>query len=376
MRMIAPKRKYRGLLAVLLLFYLSNFVVAQKSFVSPDHKQLKYHGRVSFEDKKSPALYWSGTAVEGVFEGTALDIILDDSLGRNFYNLIVDGDEENAKVISCEKGKKVYKGFDNLKNGKHHFLLFRRTEMTEGRTFFLGLEIEGKAKLYKLPANKKRLKVEVYGNSITCGMGNLDESRVKNDDLALEDNYWAYGAIACRKLGAEYRAISRSGIGITVSWYNQIMPDIYNRLNPNNPESKWDFSIWTPDVVVVNLFQNDSWLQKRPKHPEYKRRFGNENPTKENTISQYISFVQSVRKEYPKAVIICALGSMDATREGSPWMGYIKEAVNKMKVEYKDNNIHTLFFPFTQTGGHPIVSEHKEMAEQLASFIKEIKDID
>jgi hypothetical protein len=31
-------------------------------------------------------------------------------------------------------------------------------------------------------------------------------------------------------------------------------------LDPVDSTSKWDFSGYTPDVVVINLFQNDSWL--------------------------------------------------------------------------------------------------------------------
>ena len=47
---------------------------------------------------------------------------------------------------------------------------------------------------------------------------------------------------------------------MTVSWDSLIMPEIYDRLVPTDSKSKWDFSLYRPDIVVVNLFQNDSWL--------------------------------------------------------------------------------------------------------------------
>ena len=42
-----------------------------------------------------------------------------------------------------------------------------------------------------------------------------------------------------------------------VSWFPLIMPEMYDRLTPTEASSKWDFSSYQPDVVVVNLFQND-----------------------------------------------------------------------------------------------------------------------
>jgi len=49
-----------------------------------------------------------------------------------------------------------------------------------------------------------------------------------------------------------------------------IMPEMYDGLNPADGNSKWNFNEYTPDVVVVNLFQNDSWLVNRmPARPAH-----------------------------------------------------------------------------------------------------------
>jgi hypothetical protein len=57
---------------------------------------------------------------------------------------------------------------------------------------------------------------------------------------------------------------------------------------------------------------------------------------------------------------------MDATREGSPWPGYIRNAAS----QFNDPKIFTYFFKFKNTDGHPKVPEQKEMADRLISFIK------
>ncbi len=77
-----------------------------------------------------------------------------------------------------------------------------------------------------------------------------------------------------RHYDAEYHCTCKSGIGITISWFPVIMPEIYDLLNPEDPQSIWDFSLYQPDVVVINLMQNDSWLVNLPDHEEFQVRFG------------------------------------------------------------------------------------------------------
>jgi hypothetical protein len=57
---------------------------------------------------------------------------------------------------------------------------------------------------------------------------------------------------------------------------------------------------------------------------------------------------------------------MDATREGSPWPGYVQKAVDQLK----DSKIYTLFFKYKGTYEHPRVDEQRAMAESLIEFIE------
>jgi hypothetical protein len=102
-----------------------------------------------------------------------------------------------------------------------------------------------------------------------------------------------------------------------------------------------------------------------PKHEQFKARFGNIPPTPEEIITAYKDFVENIRKIYPETHIICALGSMDATKKGSPWPGYVREAVNHMD----DDKLYIHLFPFIQKSGHPKVENHKEMAQSLIQLI-------
>jgi hypothetical protein len=248
--------------------------------------------------------------------------------------------------------------------GAHSFLITKRTEGEEGATVFRGLELDDGGTLLAPPPRPTR-RIEFFGDSITSGMGN-EGALNGRDDLGKDKNsFMSYAAITARKLDAEVHLSSQSGIGMMISWFPFTMPDFYDQLSAvGNNDSKWDFSRWTPDVVVINLLQNDSWLIGR----DHKLK---PEPNEEQRIEAYRAFVQRIRQLYPKAYIVCALGSMEATRAGSPWPGYVTAAVERMRHANGDSRIDTLFFPFTGYGQHPRIRQHQENAAMLTAFVKQ-----
>jgi hypothetical protein len=180
-----------------------------------------------------------------------------------------------------------------------------------------------------------------------------------------KNNFTTYDAITARNLNAELHVTSQSGIGILVSWFPFVMPQFYDQLSAvGNNDTQWDFSSWTPDVVVINLFQNDSWLTDREHRLD-------PNPTDEQRIQAYVDFVKNIRGKYPKTFIICALGSMDATRAGSKWPGYITTAVSRMKQDNPQEKMDTILFEYTGYNSHPRVKQHQANAAKLTAFIKQ-----
>ena len=143
------------------------------------------------------------------------------------------------------------------------------------------------------------------------------------------------------------------------------MPEIYDRLNPFDAGSKWDFSKFTPQVVVINLFQNDAGVIQSGSGPLFEARFGHTPPTEDFNINTYKNFVSNIRAKYPKASIICALGSMSACKPGSPWVGYIQKAVSALN----DKKIYSFIFTYKNTPGHPTIKEHQAMAGELIAVI-------
>jgi hypothetical protein len=330
--------------------------------IPADDKNLQYTGRVDFTDPRAPVITWPSTAVAANFVGTSLAVTLDDEKGENYFNVILDGDDAAPLILQADKGTKTYVLATGLAPGKHSFLITKRTEGSEGATVLRGFELSDGGSLLAPPARLAR-RIEFIGDSITSGMGNEAPMNARDDVARDKNSYMSYASMTARSLGAEMHMISHSGIGVMISWFPFTMPEYYGQLSAaGKNDSRWDFSRWTPDVVVINLMQNDRWLigDRHQLQPE---------PNEEQRIAAYQRFVQRVRQTYPGAYIICALGSMDATRQPSPWPGYVEAAVERMR-RGGDKRIGTVFFEFTGYGAHPRVMHQKVMAGKLTAAIR------
>jgi len=348
--------------ALLVLSPLWSVKVSAQQLFSPPQQHYQYTGRIDFKSPLAPSVSWPGSLITTRFTGSSLSVTLDDQLGKNYFNVFIDNDYQNPIVIACKQGQHTYLIADDLSDSEHSFSLYKRTEGEEGRTKFLGISLSDQQQLLA-PVAKPSRRIEIFGDSITSGMGNEANEGERDDILAEKNNFLSYGAIAARNLNAQYVSTSQSGIGIMISWFDFIMPQFYNQLDAvGNNDSQWDFSQWQPDVVVVNLFQNDSWLVAKRLSPV---------PNKQQIIQAYRDFIAKIRGVYPNAYLVAALGSMDATKNGSPWPDYIKAAVKQHQSDTNDKNIDTLFFNFDGFGQHPRVKHHQKNAALLTQFIKE-----
>jgi len=336
-------------------------------FINYNNPNITYEGRIDSSQVNGAELYWSGTSIKLNFKGESIAALMVDNNGDNYYNISIDND--SVRVFKPDTIKQYYTLASGLSEGEHTIELFKRTEWNRGNSTFYGFLINGNSEVISPPKQKNR-KIEFYGNSITAGYAVEDYSGNDSPDSTYTNNYNSYAAITARHFNADYSCICKSGIGITVSWKPLIMPEMYDRLVPEDSLSKWNFSSFTPDVVVVNLLQNDSWIVNLSEHEEFRARFGNETPDKWFIINAYQQFIYSLRKHYPKAHIICSLGNMDITQKGSVWPNYVSKAVNNLN----DSKVYTHFMPFKNTPGHPNKEEQQVMATSLIQFIT--KNID
>jgi hypothetical protein len=342
---------WRKIFIGFLMVVCAGTLAAQNVVTSP----VRVTGRSGITNG-NPILYWGCASVDARFEGTSLGVKLRDQSGNNYYQVIID-DGEPVR-FKAATGIRTNMVASNLTAGVHQVQLFRLTEGDLGWTEFHGFVLDA-GKTLQTPPAAPELKIEFYGDSITTGLGN-EATDITNDlKRVFQNNYLAYSAITARNLGAEIHCIAQQGIGVFVGWMSPMdMTNIWNRLTPKTNATLWAFSNWTPNVVVVNLLANDK-ARLETLTPI---------PTEAQIVQYYVNFVSSIRAVYPNAHIVCALGGMDATAEGSPWPGYIHQAV----VQMADGNMSECIFPYIGVAGHPRVVHHQAMAEQLTAHIRSV----
>ena len=348
---------------IFLVFFSILISCTQKKplFVGFTNSDIEYSGRIDTVSLEAAQISWSGTSIKLNFEGESINAIFSDEIGENYYNIFIDNEFSN--ILKLDSVKRSYELASNLEKGKHSVEIFKRTEWGNGLSNFYGFKINNGKVLPK--SNIKKRKMEFYGNSVSAGYAVDDLSGRDLHDSIYTNNYKGYAALTARHYDAKYHCICKSGIGVTVSWDSLIMPEIYNKLIPTDSSSFWDFSNYSPDIVVVNLFQNDSWLVELPNHEEYIKRFNKTPPTDNQLITAYQNFILNLRKQYPKTNIICTLGSMDAAKQDSKWIKYIKTAVNNLK----DNKIYTHIMPYIESNTHPSEEDNQVMSKDLINFI-------
>lgn len=321
-------------------------------------RQVKYTGRFDFSNPEGPIFAWSGCSIAISFKGTSVSAKLkpvNPNMIDNWVNIIVDNNKSVPLNINEEKN---YILASNLENNEHKVEIFKRTEALCGELQFMGFKLPEGAKLLAPPSTSER-KIEIIGDSITCGYSN--EATCVEDGFkeSQENNYLTYGPITARNLSAELNIISWSGKGMYQN-YDGVrdieMPKLYLRTLPEREDSTWNFNSYTPSVVVINLGTND---------------FSVDTIDISKYVSTYKEFVTNLRKNYTKAHIFCTIGPMNQNPG---------EYVDKMVKELKnggDEHIHYLEFEpqdidVNGVGGdwHPSLKTHAIMAELLTEEIR------
>lgn len=327
--------------------------------VSWKDPNIRLTGRYDTRDEAGVRMAWAGSQISVRFSGTAINVLLK-TTGADEMQVVVDG--APTSVLKLSKDGAPQRAASGLPDKEHTLDLFKRTEPLVGTIQLLGFQLEKGKKLLPNPSTLTR-RIEFVGDSITCGYGNEAAKETEHFTAGTENNYQAYGAMAARDLKAEYVAVAWSG-----KWLfgDNAIPKLYDLALPNDPQSKWDFARWKPQVVVVNLGTND---------------FGPRNPTEKEWQDAAREFIQRLRKNYPDCHVFLAVGSMmsDAWPPDRKALSTIRQYNTGVVEELKkagDKKVHYVeFAPQDMKNGigadwHPSVKTHRLMADVLTAAVK------
>jgi hypothetical protein len=350
------------------------FLSPEERFAAPDDPALQYTGRIDFDDPSAPVFVYPYTSVKLRFTGTELKVILKN---RRFYcdnylGFLLDG-EQRAVLLPQEEKTVCLTLAECLPEGGHELFLFKRMDICHIFTLY-GFVLDRGARV-SAPEAKPERKIEVFGDSVSAGelseaveyVGNYDPPH--NGEYS--NSYFSYAAAAARRLGAQLHDVSQGGIALLHGTGFYFEPDyigmeeVWDKL-VYHPEldwvKKWDFSRYTPHVVIVAIGQNDA-------HPVNYMQEDCKSKRSENWRRHYEAFLRSLRRTYPKALIVAATTIMCHHPSWDDSIGAVCERIGDPKI---------VSFLYSRNGsgtpGHVRVSEAEEMAEELCGFLQSFGD--
>ncbi|HSY21697.1 MAG TPA: SGNH/GDSL hydrolase family protein [Polyangiaceae bacterium] len=336
---------------------------SQDSAVPPTLSLVHYIGRFDRRDANATGgarFSWPGSAIIATFEGTGIVAKIKDE-GTNYFAVTID--RGPPTTLATVGSKEDYVLAEGLPQGRHTLELTKRTEAMVGAVQLLRLSPVGGA-LVPTPDPFRR-RIELVGDSITCGYGNLGANAGCSFTPATEDETVAYGGLTGRALGAEVRAIAYSGIGMVRSFDGNTadqMPVLFERTLAKEPAA-WTFDTPEPDVVVINLGTND-FSRGDPGAP---------------FARAYAAFLEQLRGHYPHAHVICALSPMILDAPGHMHRTAVRAVLQKLVADRTaagDARISTFEFDLPRPNEgfgcdfHPSAATHRTMATALVDEIR------
>lgn len=326
--------------------------VGSPVIIAPTHPKIAYVGRLDSTNNLFVKMDWPGSGVRLKFQGSSLKAKISSvpSGGSDYIMVVIDGSSPTRLQLSA--GGVEYTLASGLDaNQSHTAEVYKLTDATDGYIGFEQFVLDAGKTLEDYP--RPTYKIEFYGDSQTVGYAMDDPNRDDGDsgDTQYKNNYMTYGGAASRALDAEYHTIARTGIAIKSDPYNTpIMPSVYHR-TLHADANVWDFSKWKPDLIVINLGQNDHW----------------NGVANGDVTSNYENFVNTLRTAYGDSnlPVVLSLGDMDATANPN-YVNYIQNAATNLGA-----NTYSLIFPNDASfQGHPNQARAQVMANALVSLVQ------
>ena len=253
--------------------YLEEFNMKDYKFVEADNAHYKYMGRIDFENSKAPTIIYAGSMIKIKFSGTSLKVAL-----KNYHNhyenaigFIIDNEIEGKVVIKDHYKDIVIDIAENLEDKLHDLILYKRSDAAHYFDFH-GIIID-KDSYTEASQQKYNRRIECFGDSVSAGevseavdyVGKVDP---EGHGGIYSNSWYSYSMITARNLGAEINNNAQGGIAVMdgTGYFNPDrgylgLESTYTKLR-YSPElgecNEWDFSRYTPHVVIMALGQNDA----------------------------------------------------------------------------------------------------------------------
>lgn len=342
--------------------------------IEPDHEWLQYSGRIDFENRKAPVFAFAGSWVKIRFKGSGLSVEITNhrSYASNYLGYVLDG--EQRKFLLAQDGKRHrYDLGKRLPEKEHELLLFKRMDACHFFTFH-GFELEDGELLP--PPEKPARRIEVFGDSVSCGEVSEALDYVGKEDPVhdgeFSNSWFSYSWMTARLLDAELHITAQGGAALLngTGWFRGPdyigMESIYDKMEYHPdicPVKSWDFGSWQPHVAVIAIGQNDA-------NPEDYMAADLSGEKAENWKAHYQKWLERLMELYPGAHFVLTTTILN---HSAAW----DEAIDQVCSRIGSPRVH--HFLYTRNGcgtpGHIRIPEAAGMAEELSAFLRSLGDI-
>lgn len=313
-----------------------------------------YEGRFDRANPAQPVFIWAGSLIRLDFEGPALTVEFGPATGQNFFNVTVNGTTETVGVPAGEGYRFAWP--HSLRAGRHQLEIFKRSEADAGHVVFAGVQLVIGAQAWAPGPPAYTLKIEFIGDSITAGANNEDGAVDQWEDRRTHNHALSYGHLTSQTLGADHRAVAVSGMGLCEGFVPMTAGETWDKVYPRDHPLRADLAAWQPDLVCINLGENDDAFTR-----------ANGRPFPAGFTGRYVALVRAVRAAYPAAQIVLLRGGMWGGAQSPDLREAWDAAVREL--EAGDPRIgHYVFKHWSEQ--HPRVSDHRAMAAELVAWLK------
>jgi hypothetical protein len=336
---------------------------------------VRFVGRADDADPLGPKFAWQGSRAIARFSGTEVTVTLKDTAGLfggtpSYFDVQVDGVWLTPIMLTA--GTSTYTLATGLAAGTHTVELYKRTEPYLGVTQFLGFAFPGGGRLLAPPPAPTR-RIEFLSDSTVNGYGveGLGPDCPGGAPALTHNSRRSMPQLVADAVSADLVLLAYSGKGITKNESpgdTEVFDRLYGRTLPEDVASVWNFTKYTPDLVVSVLGGTDY-----------------SPPTAANPAvfaQKYDAFVGRIRANYPLAQIVLAVGPQlsddfpvgfnTRSRVKNTMMGIVNTRTGN-----GDTRIHLFEFPestnpalVTACYYHANATFHQQMATAFLPFVK------
>lgn len=359
-----PQQTMRGKMALYgYLHTLGKAAVDTYYAKDPFNYHYFYQGRVDRSDEAGTVFYYAGSGVETYFEGTSAKVILTDINSKSAQDVFFMVNEDTVSYSIAPNATDTFTIATGLSDSTHLLKIYKMDGPGAGAfgLQFNGLLLDDGKGVLPIPRDHK-LKISFYGDSFTEGVGG--DCLGDDGNCGQNNGYFSYANVAARILDAEIHNNGIGGLAVkdNTGWYQSQTTGLqttFDKLNPSNENgntyTSWDFSRFTPDVVVFALGINDAFGAGEPL----------DDP--ENWKTSYKEIIKTIADKHGKESTQIVIAPGNIPNDSYALSQQIAE-------ELRGEQYKAAYFKYSfDIDKHPTRAEHQMMGKELADFIDSLE---